>query len=399
MQPPWQGQSTWHCRPSVIVTRWDARRARDSKRPLPTKSFAIGFPQSWENAVKQTTYTAAIHDILTLRIRDRIGLAERAFTRPMRGYVHHRVDLPDGVEPDMEVHIGPFDFQDRGFTRVDRRFHVDHDYFACEDTYKVLWWKVEMWDFEAGRPRMRVHANWFGTAALGSRLIDCMVRFQLAQRKAPAIHCCGVVGDDGAYLLSGRSGVGKSTLAMRLLGEGYRLLGDNWVIARGGEALSFHLPVNVHSYNVAPQMYARMPRRLRLELWTLTAARRLTGGFLKKATPVVLADVFPDYVAERAPLRKVLTFSQGEQLAIRPLDRTAGVRRLVANDLMDREAFYRYMLAYATVHRDGPMACHWRRLGERLLHAIPEDVPFLDIVVPRRLDAAVVSEIRRALDG
>ncbi len=349
--------------------------------------------------MNHVNHSFAIHDLLTMRIRDTIGLSDRAFMRPMRGYIHYAMTPSTDFEPDIDIDIAPFEYQNADFALVDRRFRVAPDYFACEDTFKILWWKLEMTGFEQGRVGMRIDRNAFGTAAIGSRLIDCLVRYELARRGAPAIHCCGVVNDQGAYLLSGRSGVGKSTLAMRLLNDGYQLLGDNWVLVSKGEALSFHLPVNVHDYNVAPQMYARMSKELRLKMWALTVARNISGGFLKKATSVVLRDTFPEYVAERAPLRKILTFSQGSELHIAPLDRNIALQRLVVNDLMDREAFHRYMLAYATVFPDGPFGRHWEQLGEILNQAIPETVSFLDVVVPKKITPDIVSEIRSVLES
>ena len=114
---------------------------------------------------------------------------------------------------------------------------------------------------------------------------------------------------------------------------------------------------------------------------------------------MVLRDTFPDYVAERAPLRKILTFSQGSELHIAPLDRDIALQRLVVNDLMDREAFHRYMRAYATVFPDGPFGQHWEQLGEILGRAIPETVAFLDVVVPKRITPDIVSEIRSVLES
>ena len=133
------------------------------------------------------------------------------------------------------------------------------------------------------------------------------------------MHSCGVVIGGQASLLSGRSGVGKSTLAMQLVGRGAALLGDNWVGVHAGQAWSFHTPVNVHDYNVARNIYDRMPLGHRLDMWGKAFLRRLSLGYLKKSTPIVLRDLFPEIVAEHAPLRHVLTFSQGPRFAMRPL--------------------------------------------------------------------------------
>jgi hypothetical protein len=347
--------------------------------------------------VKRVAYDFSLHGFLTMRIRDTIGVWDRLLMRPMRGYVHHRVEgLP--APADIEVRIGPFEFADVPCRRIDRRFDVAGDYFACRDTYKILSWQVEISGWEKPPTLLNIDRNAFGTAAIGSRIIDCMVRYHLNRKGCPAVHACGLTGKAGAYLLSGRSGVGKSTLAMRLLERGFRLLGDNWIILRDGLAHSLHLPVNVHDYNVPAGFRARMPRRLRWDMRLKALARKLSGGYFKKSTPLILAQVFPNLVAERAPLRRIYTFSQGQEFHVAPMDRASGLARLLANDMMDREAFARYMLAYSAVFPDGPVAGHWQRLRENLSAAVGPEVEFLDVVVPRRLTPAIVDRLAGAME-
>lgn len=346
----------------------------------------------------KTEHFFRIHDFLTLRIRDSIGIRERLLIEPLRGYVHFNVpDVPRDTL-DLDVEIGPFKLAPPADARrVNRKFWVAPDYFGCEDDYKVLSWKVEIRGWDTGRVRLRIEPGGLGTVALGSRLIDCTVRYLLALKGAPVVHSCGVVMGGQASLLSGRSGVGKSTLAMQLVGRGAALLGDNWVGVHAGQAWSFHTPVNVHDYNVARNIYERMPLGHRLDMRGKAFLRRVSQGYLKKSTPIVLRDLFPEIVAEHAPLRHVLTFSQGPRFAMRPLARPVAIQRLVVNDMMDREAYYRYMQAYAAVFPDGLVAAHWRRLGENLDRAFPATATFLDVVVERRITPAMVDAIHRLL--
>ncbi len=321
--------------------------------------------------------------------------------RPVRGYIHH-VAAPQQTPPDIDVDIAPFDISPPDDACwIDRRFIVGKDYFACEDTSKILWWKVEIrgWESSDKPTRVRIDRNIFGTAALGSRITDCLIRYKLCLRKAPAIHCCGTVSQSGeGYILSGRSGVGKSTIAMQLLDRGFRLLGDNWVLVHAGQAKSFHLPINIHDYNVSDQFYRRLPARLRFDLWWKTRVRKVSLGYLKKATHVTLKDLFPEWMAEQAPLKRVFTFSQGSEFSIGLMDRDSGLKRLVANDMMDRDAYHRYMLAYATVYPNGPIADHWQTLLESLSVAIPETVEFVDVVVPRRVTVEHIDEIAKWME-
>jgi len=346
----------------------------------------------------KTDHLFRIHDFLTMRLRDTIGIRERLLIDPLRGYLHYNVpDVPRDTL-DLDVEIGPLTIVPPADARlINRKFWVAPDYFACADTYKVLSWKVEIRGWDSGRVRLRIEPGGLGTVALGSRLIDCTVRYLLALKGAPVVHCCGVVIGGRASLLSGRSGVGKSTLAMQLVGLGAALLGDNWVGIHNGQAWSFHTPVSVHDYNVARNIYERMPTGQRLDMWGKAFLRRVSLGYLKKSTPIALRQLFPEIVAEHAPLHTVLTFSQGPHFAISPLNRSVAIRRLVANDMMDREAYYRYMQVYAAVFPDGLAAAHWRRLGENLDRAFPAGTGFHEVMVERRITRTMVSEIQRFL--
>jgi hypothetical protein len=318
----------------------------------------------------------------------------------MRGYIHYRLAAPPDRPADIDVRIGRFRLDPPAVRVIDRRFLVGDDYFACRDTYKILSWQVEITGWRNPPTTMRIACNRFGTAAIGSRLIDCMVRYHLNLRGRPAVHACGVVRDGSAFLLSGRSGVGKSTLAMRLLdgGGAARLLGDNWIILGDGQAYSLHLPINIYDYNVSPLMRSLLPRRLRVDMRLKKLARTLSGGYLKKSTAVVLRQVLPDLVAEQAPLRKVFLFSQAAGFAMAPLPRAAALDKLVANDMMDREAFARYMLAWCAVHPQDAVADHWRRLRANLDAALAPDAEFVDVTVPRRITPDIVGAIREAID-
>lgn len=345
----------------------------------------------------RTDHSFRLHHLLTMRLRDTVGFREWLLAGVMRGYGHYRVQ-ETLAEPDLDVEVGPFRPEvPAGARFVNRQFWVAPGYFACHDTFKVLSWAVEIRGWDEGRVRLRIDPGGLGTAAIGSRLIDCMVRYLLALKGGPAVHCCGTVIGGQAHLLSGRSGVGKSTLAMQLVGRGARLLGDNWVIVNGGSAWSFHLPVNVYDYNVARNIHERMPLLHRLDMRGKALLRNLSGGYLKKSTPIVLRELLPEVVAEEAPLKNLLTFSQGPEFAIRPMPRATAVHRLAVNDMMDREAFYRYMQTYAAVYPESPVAAHWQRLEQNLDRALPPTAACHDVVVEKRITPDMVEAIQKLL--
>jgi hypothetical protein len=341
------------------------------------------------------------HDLVTVRIQEKQSIVDRLLARPGRGYIHHRIDpgRGSGPPPDIDIRIGPFEYQHRPAVYVNRRFRVDRDYFACEDTSKILWWKVEIAGFEGNGPaRVRVDKNIFGTAALGSRIFDCLIRYHLNLRQAPAVHGCGVSAPKGVVLFVGSSGVGKSSIAMRMLETGIPLLGDNWIILKNGRAFGFHLPINVHDYNIPDSLYRRFPVAMRLDIQFKKYCRVFSGGYLKKSCPVVLKRMFPGLAAEQGPIVRIVSLIQGETFQARAIGRDAVIRRMLATDMMDREAFYRYMLAYATRFAASPIATHWQRLVANLDSALPQRVETYELTLPKMITPDILDRIVEYID-
>jgi len=341
------------------------------------------------------------HDLLTVRIREKQSIFDRLLARPGRGYVHHRIDAgkQKGQTPDIDIRIGPFTYQERDTIEIDRRFRIAKDYFACEDTSKILWWKVEIDGFEGQKPvRVHVDKNIFGTAALGSRIFDCLIRYHLNLHRAPAVHGCGIVAPQGAVLFVGSSGVGKSSIAMRMLETGVPLLGDNWIILKNGQAFAFHLPINVHDYNIPARLYRQFPVGMQLDIQFKKYCRVLSGGYLKKSCPVILKQMFPGLAAEKAPIFRIVSLIQGETFQARSITRDTVIRRMLATDMMDREAYYRYMLAYATRYADSPVATHWQRLLANLDAALPPQVEAFELTLPKMITPAILDKITEYSD-
>ena len=186
---------------------------------------------------------------------------------------------------------------------------------------------------------------------------------------------------------------------MQLLVRGTTLLGDNWVIVSKGAAFSFHLPINLYHYNVAPKLKNQLPFSCRFDMTWKRMACFVSAGYLKKSTPVVLRSILPDLVAESAPLKKIFLLSQGPEFRSNSIDRQKALNRLVANDMMDREAFYRYMTAYATCYPSGPVANHWNRLYDSLDTAIPDHVDFVDLVVEKRITPQIINHVEAIIDA
>ncbi len=72
----------------------------------------------------------------------------------------------------------------------------------------------------------------YTTKIVGGWLLGFAMTMALLQKRVLAIHCSAVVADDGAFLISGVPGAGKSSLTRKLLERGYRIMADDVAAVR-----------------------------------------------------------------------------------------------------------------------------------------------------------------------
>lgn len=66
-------------------------------------------------------------------------------------------------------------------------------------------------------------------------ILGYAISMLLLQRDIMTIHCSAIAGEDGAILIAGQSGSGKSTITTSYLKEGYQLMADDIVAVRINE--------------------------------------------------------------------------------------------------------------------------------------------------------------------
>lgn len=162
--------------------------------------------------------------------------------------------------------------------------------------------------------------EWADEQAATIDLLDRIVHGVLAelyQRGIYAIHAGAVVGPQGALLIAGRSGQGKTTLVLGMLRNGFGLLSDEFAVAEPASQRLLPYRRSIHIRPGTPELIPEL---------AFVADRpqvRLGGGIEWTLTPDDLARAFPGCLAEAAPLRGVLLLDgaprPGAEPAITPL--------------------------------------------------------------------------------
>lgn len=202
-------------------------------------------------------------------------------------------------------------------TKADVLSGVDRREASLADDveYGDNWAYVPKYEFAIARQDDR----WFiGSDRETGRLSSVLLDYLLLDRGLALIHSAAVELDDGAVLLSGWGGVGKtSALARLILESGARFMADDWAfVTAAGTVMSLPKPMYIYTYHQAlyPHLFhARhkplIPQRLARPV---KASRKIVRpfferfprfeGFARRWSPEHMK-VMPDRAFPDSPIR------------------------------------------------------------------------------------------------
>jgi hypothetical protein len=348
-------------------------------------------------------HSYAIHDALdfTIRLPDPpagLGLVKYVIKQ------YANFEVPEAIKPGLE--IGVADGSAHSWLPDERVcFSVDDDTlvwksgFSTTGRYKQARWRVVVDGLFTDHTTVRIACNLAAYLVITGKAIDQVLALQLAVRGFPLVHAACVASERGGHLIAGSSGTGKTSVTLFLMEKGYRFLGDNFAIVNGGFVESFLSPLNVFSYNLAEPLRQRLSRRdlfhLRWRRWLYT----LTRGYLKLFMKVNPVQVWPDLIAERAPLRTVLLLVSGQRFDAVPVGRDEIVDSLLYNMKLELGELNTWMARYTYVFPDFYKQGWWGEYRRLLLDNVPDGARCLRVEVPRRYDPSVARSLRALLEG
>lgn len=155
------------------------------------------------------------------------------------------------------------------------------------------------------------HADAFDDPAFRETVLDCLILWLLTRHGRTPIHASGFIAGHSAILLAGRSGSGKSCLALAAHRAGFRLLSDDTVYLETERRLRiWGVPRPVHLFPEDAPGHREAPIRLR-------NGKRKRAVLLPTPTQPVTAGAASLCVLQR-----------GERVAIEPLAPSAARRLL-----------------------------------------------------------------------
>jgi hypothetical protein len=223
--------------------------------------------------------------------------------------------------------------------------------------------------------------------------VEALVAVALARAGRVALPSAGFVTEDGATVLLGRSGTGKTTLTARALAAGRTVLSDDQVVI-DSTGYVWRYPRRLRFYpdirETAPEAWALLRPGTRTALVRRGTVRRMTRGYVAPSLAVPASEIGGTVEDGALLLQRIVIVDRAalEELTATPRDPAWVVQQagLVLADQRDRLS--RDLGGAWAAALDAALAAE-----QRTLTAALAGVPATEVVVPRAWDA------RRSVDA
>jgi hypothetical protein len=164
--------------------------------------------------------------------------------------------------------------------------------------HKSARWRLALSDPDERPLRVRIAVSGgppsFALSLVQGYYIEPLVSVALGRAGFVALPSAGVVGSDGALVVMGPSGSGKSSLSVRALARGRDILGDDQVVIAGDRGC-WSYPRRLRLYpdvkDTAPQAWSRLRSSTRRALRFRRALRWSTRGYVAPSLAVPTSEL------------------------------------------------------------------------------------------------------------
>lgn len=342
-----------------------------------------------------------IHDILKFKI-----IGNKNFLTRELNLEYKFFEVSEVNDPDIILNICRFMPSNDNCYVVDHKYHIKENFFYCKDMGKGAKWEVEIFGFEHGNTTINFNINISGIRALSpyipfipfqNFLLKPLIEYKLSKKGYFFIHSAAVSKDNKAYLLAGRGGSFKTTLALEFMRKhGFGFLGDDGIIIHKNKILCY--PVSLIMFNY---IYEYLPTenlrgfldKIRLLKYTWNNYDRINN---LRADIVKSSDL------------KALFFivkKNSESFVCKQIDLNKAIDKLIINSNMEitvppmpkqmnfaSNRYLMYMSAYSYVFPNSQIATYWNDLGKKL-RSIFEKIPIYEIELPSKYNSHVFDKL------
>ena len=184
--------------------------------------------------------------------------------------------------------------------------------------YKTAHWRIALSPPDQHPLSARIYLTGgpasFALSLVQGWFVEPLVAVALARRGQVALPSAGLESRFGALILMGSSGSGKSSLVLRALAAGRRVMSDDQVIL-DVTGRCWPVPRRLRVYSdmreTAPGAWGRLEPATRRALVARRAARTLSGGFVAPSLAISPTEVGRELVGGPVPAGRLVVIERG----------------------------------------------------------------------------------------
>lgn len=218
--------------------------------------------------------------------------------------------------------------------------------------YRGAAWRIELSRPDETPLRLRFHGNRLSRFIVAKWILEPAMRYLLTRKGFPPVHStCLTDGETGAVIAAG-AGIGKTTLLLQWLSQGYPFLSDDYTILAPKKALAYVTPLRLGARNLLETPGLRtLPFADQISILARTALRHLLLGKVRLAYKAPVRRLFPEVrLLEEVPLASVIVVTPGPRRDLQEISPAEAADLIAAIDHQENHGFDRVLLQAGEKH-------------------------------------------------
>lgn len=265
--------------------------------------------------------------------------------------------------------------------------------------HKTITWRVAVRDVDEQVTSLAFEGG--GSMAISflqTFYLEPLLRLKTLQTGSSLVHGCTILDGGTSCLMTGGSGVGKTTIVLQRALAGFPVQGDNYVILnRQGETLAYPRRLRLYANLIRenPDVFRMLPKRERTALRWHRAVKFASRGLANMPRRIPLHDIFPALPEiERAPLGKLVLLQRSDSVELRGPERISNqafIERTVATNEAEADRLLPLLAGYAE-RNPKSILNRASEIDRELLESASKGLEACSVLVPRTRQPSVQAE-------
>ena len=305
------------------------------------------------------TYFLNINNILKIQINNHNPKYKNIFLNIFKHYENFVTEKLD--ECDLIINLNKINVNKDNLTYQNNKIFISEDYLGViNEEYKHAKWSFELHHLEQTPTILNIDYSILGAIFITGDVIDFVIQYKLQQKDSILIHASSVYKETRSITFPSRGGGGKTTMAMKFVNIGFKLLGDNYILLNRTQTESYPTSLSLFSYNLTEAIKQQLTTQEKIRLVFNQAIYTISFGYAKfflKVNPLKLGEIGKNSSLQN--IYVLIPSMKADTLRVEPMDRADLVNYMVNNQKLEFPLFNEYLDIFSYFNPRSGLSNFW----------------------------------------